>query len=210
MSTSRRGKVRGSYHHGDLRAACLHAALALLEEGDHTTLSLREVARRAGVSPNAPYRHYADKEALLAALVTHGFDEMRERLAAADVLAAEGEEFVAMAQTYVRYALEHPSLFRLMLGHPCSRSHPETGAAADRTRAVLCARVEVLVPEEQRETFTIGSWSLVHGLSTLLVEGKLPADDPVRVAELVRGTVTTMLGPWAARAPEAGHGAQSA
>ena len=75
VSTSR------PYHHGDLRAALLDAALELLEEDE--TFSLRAVARRAGVSPNAPYRHYADKEALLAALATYGFAQLADRLEAA-------------------------------------------------------------------------------------------------------------------------------
>ncbi len=78
MSTS-----RSPYHHGDLRAACLRAAMELLEEGGTTALSLRAVARRAGVSPAAPYRHYADRDALISAVAAVGYRELAEHLAAA-------------------------------------------------------------------------------------------------------------------------------
>src|SRR6202047_4972543 len=121
------------YHHGDLRAACLNAALELLAEGDETTLSLRAVARRAGVSATAPYRHYPDKDALLGAIATQGCLERRARWAAGDAAAPNGEGFVQMAQAYVAYAIEHPALFRLMFGHPCSQSHPAATLAASQT-----------------------------------------------------------------------------
>lgn len=191
MSTT---EGRTSYHHGDLRNACLTAALALLEEDDEATLSLRGVARRAGVSATAPYRHFPDKDSLLAALATHGYEELRRRLVVADAAAPDGDEFVAMAQAYVLYALEHPALFRLMFGHPCHQSHPETTAAAHEASAVLAARVTQTVAPERQEAFLIGCWSLVHGLGTLVGDGKLDNDDPARVAELVRSVVVAMLG----------------
>jgi AcrR family transcriptional regulator len=181
------------YHHGDLRAACLEAAMSLLEEGTETALSLRAVARRAGVSPNAPYRHYRDKDALLAALATQGFQNLRHLMADADASAPAGEEFVALGQAYVRFALEHPGLFRLMFGHPCGRSDPETTAAAAEVTAVLNARVARLVPKAQERAFAIGSWSLVHGLASLMLDGKLTHGGPDQVDELVRGVVKTAL-----------------
>jgi AcrR family transcriptional regulator len=190
VSTSRKGD---GYHHGDLQAALLSSALTLLEEGDEATLSLRAVARHAGVSPNAPYRHYPDKDALLAALATHGFRQLRELLVKADAEAPENDKFVAMAQVYVRYAVDHPGVFRLMFGHPCSRSHPETSAAAAETTAVLAARVSTAVTAEQREPFLIGCWSLVHGLGSLVLDGKLTPNEPEQVDALVRSVVQTML-----------------
>src|ERR1700738_3072727 len=74
---------KAAYHHGDLRAACVRAAMELLEEGSPTSLSLRAVARRAGVSPAAPYRHFADREALVSVVAAVGYRELAERLAAA-------------------------------------------------------------------------------------------------------------------------------
>ena len=189
MSTS-----RASYHHGDLRAACLTAAMELLAEGDETTLSLRAVARRAGVSPNAPYRHYPDKDALLAAMATQGFHDLRDALVEADAQAAVEDRFVAMAQAYVAFGVRNPALFGLMFGHPCSRNHPETSAAAAETNAVLAQRVATAVPVVQRDSFMIGAWALVHGLASLVMEGKLPADDQEALDNMVRSTVETMLG----------------
>lgn len=184
--------LKSGYHHGDLRAACLTAARELLAEGDETTLSLRAVARRAGVSPNAPYRHYADKDALLAAMATQGFHDLRDALLAADTTAAQGEQFTAMAQAYVSFGVANPALFRLMFGHPCSRNHPETSAAAARATAVLAERVTASIPAAQHASFLIGAWALVHGLASLVLDGKLPADDQQALNDLVRTTVETM------------------
>jgi AcrR family transcriptional regulator len=169
--------------------------MSLLEEGTEATLSLRAVARRAGVSANAPYRHYRDKDALLAALATRGYQDLRRLMADADASAPAGEEFVALGQAYVRFALEHPGLFRLMFGHPCSRSDPETTAAAAEVTAVLDARVAKLVPEGRAQAFAIGSWSLVHGLASLVLDGKLTPGGPEQVDELVRSVVRTALEP---------------
>jgi AcrR family transcriptional regulator len=189
VSTSRMG-----YHHGDLRAACLTAAMELLAEGDEGTVSLRAVARRAGVSPNAPYRHYPDKDALMAAMATQGFRDLRDALKQADANAVGEDKFVAMAQAYVGFGVRNPALFGLMFGHPCSRRHPETTAAAAETRAVLAERVAAAVPAAQRESFLIGAWALVHGLASLVIQGKLPADDGQALDPMVRSIVHTMLG----------------
>jgi AcrR family transcriptional regulator len=189
VSTSRVG-----YHHGDLRAACLTAAMELLAEGDEGTVSLRAVARRARVSPSAPYRHYPDKDALLAAMATQGFRDLRDALVQADAKAAVEDRFVAMAQAYVGFGVRNPALFGLMFGHPCSRNHPETSAAAAETKAVLAERVATAVPAAQHESFMIGAWALVHGLASLVMDGKLPGDDRQALDTMVRSTVDTMLG----------------
>lgn len=162
MATSR------PYHHGALPAALLAAALDLLEENE--AVSLRAVARRAGVSPNAPYRHFEDKEALLAALAADGFDRL------ADGLAAAGD-LVEMAVVYVTFALRHPGLFRLMYGRAT------TNAASARTGEILASRLAARASQ-------VGAWALVHGLAVLLLDGKLRTDDP---ADLVRKTVAATL-----------------
>ncbi|MFJ1608480.1 TetR/AcrR family transcriptional regulator [Streptomyces sp. NPDC088253] len=190
--------ARDTYHHGDLRAACLNAALELLEEGEEAGLSLRAVARRAGVSPNAPYRHYSDKDDLLAALATHGFQDLRRTLLAAEATAAPGEELATLAQAYVRFALDHQALFRLMFGRPCDDRHPETRAAADETYAVLAARVAAVNTRlgSQQAAFMAGSWALVHGLASLVLYGKLARDsNPGEVSTLVKAVVDAMCGP---------------
>jgi AcrR family transcriptional regulator len=165
--------------------------MELLAEGDETTLSLRAVARRAGVSPNAPYRHYPDKDALLAAMATQGFHDLRDALVQADAQAPVEDRFVAMAQAYVGFGVRNPALFGLMFGHPCSRNHPETSAAAAEANAVLAERVATAVPAAQHGPFMIGAWALVHGLASLVLDGKLPGDD---LDAMVRSIVETMLG----------------
>jgi AcrR family transcriptional regulator len=140
-------------------------------------------------------RHYRDKDELLAALATRGYQDLRKLMSDADASAPAGEELVAVGRSYVRYALEHPGLFRLMFGHPCSRSHPDTTAAAAEVTAVLAARVSKLVPEERRPAFMVGLWSLVHGLASLVLDGKLTPGGPEQVDELVGDTVRTMLEP---------------
>ena len=95
-----------TYHHGDLRAACVGAALELLEEGGARALSLRAVARRAGVSPAAPYRHYADREALVSAVAAVGYRELAERLAAAHPAPSTPDQLASVGVAYVQFAIE--------------------------------------------------------------------------------------------------------
>src|ERR1700732_4120865 len=119
----------GTYHHGDLRAGCLNAALELLEEGGATALALRAVARRAGVSPAAPYRHFQDREGLVSAVAAVGYRELAERLAAAHPAPSTPAHLASVAIAYVQFALERPALFRVMFGEPCDRDNHERVAA---------------------------------------------------------------------------------
>src|SRR5262245_57949686 len=123
------------YHHGNLKAELLAAASALLDEGGAGAVSLRAAARRAGVSATAPYRHFADKEVLLAAVAAEGFRAFGAALTAA---ASNPTPLAAMGLAYVRFALAHRGLFRLMFGPgiPDRDRHPELAAAADRAFAV--------------------------------------------------------------------------
>lgn len=189
----------GRYHHGDLRAALLGAALDALEEGDEAGLSLRAVARRAGVSPNAPYRHFQSKDALLSALAAQGYNELRGCLVQADSRAPSGGEFIAMALAYVDFAVQRPNLFRLMFGHPCTRSTPEKSAAASSVAAVLEARVAAEIPARDREAVTIGSWSLAHGFTMLIIDGKIPIDSREKRDALVSSFMMRMTGDAAVR-----------
>jgi AcrR family transcriptional regulator len=182
------------YHHGDLRHACLVAALELVEEGDETTLSIREVARRAGVSANAPYRHYPDKDALLAALAVHGYELLRKDLIAAAAQDTDGH-LVAMALAYVHFALDHPAVFRLMFGHPCNRTRPDVKDAANATSAVLAEQIRGTAPKAEAEAFLLGVWAIVHGLATLILDGKIASDKPRAMEALVTDVVRTMTGP---------------
>src|SRR5258708_6887496 len=105
-----------SYHHGDLRRALLDAALALLEKSGVEALTLREGARRVGVTAGAPYHHFADKEAIVASVAEEGFVELGEAMAAARDAADPASRLGAMGRSYVRFAVAHPAHFRVMFG----------------------------------------------------------------------------------------------
>lgn len=160
------------YHHGDLRSALVSAALELLGEGDVEKLSLRAVARRAGVSAMAPYRHYPDKESLLAAVAQRGFDGLRTALANADSTSPPDKALLAQGTAYVRYALENQILFRLMFGPPRRGDHCDLRASSQTAFSVLMRRVEHETGPDDVQARVLGYWSLVHGLAMLILDGQ--------------------------------------
>jgi AcrR family transcriptional regulator len=182
-----------TYHHGDLRAACVTAAMELLEESGETALSLRAVARRAGVSPAAPYRHYADREALLSAVAALGYRDLAERLAAAHPSPATPEQLTSVAIAYVQFALEHPALFRIMFGEPCDRDSDERIAATAAVSQYLREIVGRAFPEADAEAMATAIWALVHGLAFLHLDGKLDASTPSAIAERVTASIQALL-----------------
>jgi AcrR family transcriptional regulator len=181
------------YHHGDLRAACLGAARELLEEDGATALSLRAVARRAGVSPGAPYRHYADRDALISAVATVGYRELAEHLAAAHPTPSTPDDLAAVAVAYVQFALARPALFRVMFGEPCDRDSGERVAATEAISQYVGANVRRAFPEADEEAMATAVWALVHGLAFLHLDGKFDASKPDVVAARVSGAVRALL-----------------
>ena len=182
VSTSAEGDSR-TYHHGDLRSALLAAAGELLVERDVAAVSLREVARRAGVSHSAPYRHFPDRDALLAALAAEGFAELSRRMALLPVARLE-----ALGQCYVAFALEQPGRFALMFGGVADRQrHPQLQEAAQALYRQLGSSVQSVAPDRDLATASLAAWSLVHGLAQLLLGGQLPGQDAARVAQAVTG-----------------------
>ena len=171
--------TKPAYHHGDLRAALVEAGLAILAEGgDAAGLSLREAARRAGVSAMAPYRHFTDKDALLAAIAAIGFERLAEAQRAADDAPSPAAAMKAQGVAYIAFALEHPALFRLMFG----AARPSMGddalaAAAKSSFDLLVSRVASLEPSKEGAVGemdrVLAHWSLVHGLAMLAVDGQL-------------------------------------
>lgn len=153
------------YHHGDLRQALLSAARDALERNGPASLSLRDLARQLGVSHNAPYRHFADRDALLDALSAEGFARLAEALQQARGATA-AERVAAMGQTYVAFADAHPGLFALMFQPVDATARPETQPVAARTLEFLRAGIrEVTGDEDPVDVATL--WALVHGLSAL-------------------------------------------
>jgi AcrR family transcriptional regulator len=184
---------KATYHHGDLRAALVRAAIELLEESGETELSLRAVARRAGVSPAAPYRHYADREALVSAVAAVGYRELAERLAAAHPSPSTPEQLASVAIAYVQFALERPALFRIMFGEPCDRDNDERVAATAAVSQYLRAIVERTFPEADAEALATAVWALVHGLAFLHLDGKLDPSTPSVVAERIAAAINALL-----------------
>lgn len=179
------GAEKNRYHHGDLRAALIEEGLKLIGSGPAEALSLREIARNAGVSATAVYRHFPDKAALLGALCIEGHALM----AAAFRKAMEGEgdrmaAFISMGRAYVQFALAHPALFRLMMAQPGSGPAPAADdMPADRPEDGMTLLVSALddlygrdMPAGLRETRRLKSWALVHGLAMLMLDGKVPAE----------------------------------
>jgi AcrR family transcriptional regulator len=157
-----------TYHHGDLRAAVLGAAGKILEKEGPAGLSVREAARRAGVSHNAPYRHFPDREALLAAVATEGFSLLQESL--------ENRTGRELGEAYVRFALEHPQRFHLMFGGAIpAGKYPELQQHARATFATLQGAFAGLGTEA--EFAAAAAWSLVHGLAQLMLDGHFQRDE---------------------------------
>lgn len=169
-------KSERAYHHGDLRNALIEAGLGALQSQDASELSLRALARELGVSANAVYRHFADKEALLSALAAEGF--RRFGRAQAEARAKSEQDPLATGMGYVHFAQRHPALFRLMFGS-FTRSRDD----AELQQAAIDAFGQLLQDsrapgqtgdiDEATLMFAISRWSLVHGLSHLLLEGQL-------------------------------------
>lgn len=184
---------KATYHHGDLRVALVRAAMELLEETSVTELSLRAVARRAGVSPAAPYRHYADREALISAVAAVGYHELAERLARAHASPSTPEQLAAAATAYVQFALERPALFRIMFSEPCDREDVERVAATAAVSQYVRAIVEHNFPDADVEPLVTAIWALVHGLAFLHLDGKLDTSSPKVVAGQVSAAIRALL-----------------
>jgi len=169
-----------TYHHGDLPPALLRAAGKILEKEGVGGLSLRELARRAGVSHNAPYRHFPDRDALLAALATEGFALLRETL--------ESRVGPDSAAAYVRFALERPQRFRLMFGGQVAYDrYPELREQANAAHAGLERQFSQYGTEAG--VAAAAAWSLVHGLSHLLLDGHFVEGRKPAVDEFVRRVI---------------------
>src|SRR6478672_9368201 len=126
-STTSDEQKRDTYHHGDLKRALTEAALELVKEKGPKGFTLREVARRAGVSAAAPYRHFADKSQLLAAVATQGFVQLHETLTATAAKTTDlHAQVIAMGRTYVRWAITHADYYQVMFGSELDKSdNPE-------------------------------------------------------------------------------------
>jgi len=195
-----------AYHHGDLRRALIDAALGLVTEEQDWTFSLREVARRAGVSHNAPYNHFADKRDLLAAVAAAGFATLGERIMTATSGIEDAQTaLVKSALVYVTFGVENPTHYRLMFSSAlitAQEGRPESVAAAGaHTRAILAHIIRrgavmgvfdsSLAGDVQLHGAVLSAWSVVHGLTMLTIDGV--ADTPqVNIEDVARRVASTI------------------
>lgn len=160
------GKAERGYHHGDLRNGLLEAARAILEEESLAALTLRAVARRAGVSHAAPYRHFPNHEALLVELSIEGFDELREALVeAAKASGSESDKIATLGAAYMRFVAARPALARLMFGGqlPNRDQFPTLGLKADAIGETIGAALH-------DNALGLAVWGSMHGLAMLVLE----------------------------------------
>lgn len=170
-----------SYHHGDLRQEASLLALETLREQGDTAISLRALAKQLGVSAPALYRHFSDRESLLAELAVTGFDELRTRLLAVDQQVPR-RALIDIGVVYVAFAQDEPNLYRLMFGGRVlpKEAHPHLDNAGHGAFHVLQDTIDraqqagYLKPMPLA-LMTAAAWSLVHGLAQLTIDGHLPA-----------------------------------
>ncbi|MEV6237435.1 TetR/AcrR family transcriptional regulator [Lentzea sp. NPDC051838] len=174
------------YHHGDLRRAVLAAAVDAITEHGPANVSLRDLARRVGVSHAGPVHHFKDKAGLLTALAAEGFALLADAL---NATRAETDSFVELGVTYVRFAVRHRAHFEVMFRPDLLHTDdPVLAEARDRAGAELAGGVEDLGEEKTGDQRTAGvaAWSIVHGFATLWNTGNLGAsDDPEELGHRV-------------------------
>lgn len=204
MSTTT--SVSRPYHHGDLRRALIDAALVLVTEEQDWTFSLREVARRASVSHNAPYNHFPEKRDLLIAIAATGFESLRDRMRAATKRAKTADKaLLACAKAYIEFGAENPALYRLMFGPALAASKGgrpiearTAGAAAKAVLAeiILCGARSgqfAVSPDDTNDQARIvfAAWATVHGMTMLLLDEFTETE--LTVGDLLKSIERTVL-----------------
>ncbi len=161
-----------TYHHGNLRESLLQAAEAVLAQRGVQGITLRDVAKTAGVSHAAPYHHFASLNELLAAVAQRGFTDLGDSMARAATQTDTHERLMQISQAYVRCAQAHPARFRLMFAPQLAqnRDYPELLAASQRAFGILLAAANAHDPANGLQLALCG-WSLSHGMGNLLIDG---------------------------------------
>jgi AcrR family transcriptional regulator len=185
MGSSRQPRPRRKrpdrYHHGDLRRALLEEAVRTIQSHGVERLTLRDVGERLGVSRSALYRHFADKGALLAAVAREGFRTLRLGLLTAWEEGSQGEQgLAAMGGAYVRFAVSHPSHYRVMFGglvkdgaHDPELMQEASGAFQALVDALVAQQRAGLVRDDEPIALARFVWAVVHGVAMLAIDGQL-------------------------------------
>lgn len=200
MSTSEAEPQREAYHHGGLRRTLIAVAVELVAREGAEALSLREVARRAGVSHNAPYRHFPSRAALLAAVAAAGFEALAAKLETVPEAAFPAARLQMLGQAYVAFALENGALYRLMFGGAIEPgADPALAAAGERAFDLLRRAVAAIAPRAPLREATVSAWAFVHGLAHLALDrhlaGDLDRDRLVAIGTGIFGAGLTAVAP---------------
>jgi AcrR family transcriptional regulator len=190
------------YHHGNLREALLEAAVALIGEVGPQSFTLREAARRAGVSHNAPYRHFASKDELLAAVAAEGFERLASAMRKAMVPAKSARERLELCGCgYVEFALHWPHHLMVMFDLPATwavHSPENRPIGEDAFRVLLDCILDAQrageLPDGNPQTLAWTAWSLVHGIAKLATGGNLPLSTRATVAFTRRAAQAILRG----------------
>ena len=171
-----------TYHHGDLKNALIKAGVEILAKDGVSGLSLRKVASKAGVSHAAPYSHFADKQALIAAISTEGFRQLYERVSAVaeEYKTKPSRQLVEVAWTYVQFALDDRDRFKVMFSGVLEKEkeYPEFVAEAQRNFQLVKMIVEAnqaagVLRSGPSDLVALSAWGIIHGFIMLLLEGQI-------------------------------------
>jgi AcrR family transcriptional regulator len=188
-----------AYHHGDLKAALVNAGVEILRSEGLQALTLRAVARRAGVTQSAPYRHFQDRRALMAAVAERGFQRLQEAMLTA-MRGGDGRTGLkGIALAYVRFALDNGPEYRLMFGAELAVTD-DLPSLRETSRSVLefvaqgisQLQKQGLVGPGDPMMLAVSTWSTLHGLAMLTLDGQVAGVAP-DVAELVEESTRIMM-----------------
>jgi AcrR family transcriptional regulator len=195
-----RMKKTRPYHHGNLQEALLEAAISLISEVGPAGFTLREVARRAGVSHNAPYRHFRDKDALLAEVAVQGYKELARAMVQSANRQADALEALRQAGlAYVSFALRRPEHFTVMFDAPLSKDlHPAAAEASEHAFSTLVRLVqncqkEGKIADRDDLDFSLLAWTMVHGIAKLAITQRLPYGSQPKILKFARFVIDESL-----------------
>lgn len=196
-------KKKSSYHHGDLKRALMQSAVELISEVGPEGFTLIEVCRKAGVSQNAPYRHYKNVEALLAAIAVEGYKELYVRTSAMESKHHSPlDSLKKVAMAYVQFSLDFPAQYRVMFDQQYPpEMYPELDEALDRSfdvarQLVEACRKEGLMRGGTAMDHTYLCWTMVHGLARLVSSGRLSFPTKEAQMKFIRFSIRNALGHW--------------
>ena len=201
-------KRKRPYHHGDLKRALLDAALELVRTQGAEAFTLREVARRAGVSHNAPYRHFRDRGELLAAVAVEGYERLTQSMVkAAETATTPYDRFLQSGFGFLQFALQYPEHFKVIFDTPQRYEYPEARAAGESTFGTLLGYIKEcqaagVLPQDNLMFLGLAYLGLVQGTAKLAITGRLPSSEVADVCKFFEKASSAMTRGYAQHAAE--------